>query len=78
MEPPSNASKQRSGKLSELERKKDKLEAKMKRLSPEHEREDKGEDDPSGPGSFLWGYKAQALVDDEHQVVVHAETSGTV
>lgn len=50
----------------------------MKRLSPEHEREDKGEDDPSGPGSFLWGYKAQALVDDEHQVVVHAETSGTV
>jgi hypothetical protein len=49
---PSKASKQWSGKLSELERKKEKLQAKVKRLLHEHEREDKGDDDPSGPGSF--------------------------
>ncbi len=49
---PSNASKQWSGKLSELERKKEKLEAKVKRLLEEHEGEDKGDDDPSGPGFF--------------------------
>ena len=131
---PSNASKQWSGKRSELERKKEKLEAKVKRLLKEHEREDKGDDDPSGPGSFpkrterdkqikriqrqaeriekwlreneakigsngkeitsnitdndsgqmitshgfIQGYNAQALVDDKHQVVVHAESFGTV
>ena len=131
---PSNASKQWSGKLSELERKKEKIEAKVKRLLHEHEREDKGDDDPSGPGSFggrasrekqikrlqkqaeriekwlkgaeakigkkgkeissnvtdndsgqmitshgyIQGYNSQALVDDKHQVVVHAETFGTV
>ena len=49
---PSNASKQWSGKLSKLERKKEKLEGKLKRLLKEHEREDRGDDDPSGPGSF--------------------------
>jgi transposase len=49
---PSNASKQWSGKLSKLERKKEKLEGKLKRLLEEHEREDRGDDDPSGPGSF--------------------------
>jgi hypothetical protein len=131
---PSNASKQWSGKLSELERKKEKLEAKVKRLLEEHEREDKGDDDSSGPGSFpkridrdkqikriqrqaeriekwlkeneakigsngkeitsnitdndsgqmitshgfIQGYNGQALVDDKYQVVVHAETFGTV
>ena len=131
---PSNASKQWSGKLSELERKKEKLEAKVKRLLREHEQEDKGDDDPSGPGSFggrasreeqikrlqkqaerilkwlkgaeakigkndkeissnitdndsgqmitshgyIQGYNGQALVDDKHQVVVHAEAFGTV
>ena len=42
---PSNASKQWSGKRSELERKKEKLEAKVKQLLHEHEREDKGDDD---------------------------------
>jgi transposase len=49
---PGNASKQWSGKLSELERKKEKLEGKLKRLLEEHEREDRGDDDPSGPGFF--------------------------
>ena len=49
---PSNASKQWSGKLSTLQRKKEKLEGKLKQLLEEHEREDRGDDDPSGPGSF--------------------------
>ena len=49
---PSNASKEWSGKLSTLQRKKEKLEGKLKRLLEEHEREDRGDDDPSGPGSF--------------------------
>jgi transposase len=131
---PSNASKEWSGKLSGLERKKEKIEAKVKRLLKEHEREDKGDDEPKGPGSFssktkrdkqirrlqkqakriknwlseneakigmkgeditsnitdndsgqmitshgfIQGYNGQALVDDKHQVVVHAETFGTV
>jgi transposase len=131
---PSNASKEWSGTHGELHRKKEKLEAKVKRLLEEHEQEDKGDDDPSGPGSFrdrasregqierlqkqaeriekwlsenekkygtngkeitcnitdndsgqmitshgfVQGYNGQALVDDKHQVVVHAETFGTV
>jgi hypothetical protein len=49
---PANASKEWSGKLSKLERKKEKLEGKLKRLLDEHEREDRGDDDPSGPGSL--------------------------
>ena len=49
---PSNASKQWSGTHAKLQRKKERLEAKVKRLLQEHEREDKGDDDPSGPGSF--------------------------
>jgi transposase len=49
---PSNASKEWSGKLSKLERKKEKLEGKLKRLLEEHEREDRGDDDPPGPGSL--------------------------
>ncbi|MBE9523162.1 MAG: IS1182 family transposase [Proteobacteria bacterium] len=49
---PSNASKEWSGKLSKLQRKKEKLEGKLKRLLEEHEREDRGDDDPSGSGSF--------------------------
>jgi transposase/IS5 family transposase len=48
----SNASKQWSGTHPELQRKKEKLEAKVKRLLEEHEQEDKRDDDPSGPGSF--------------------------
>ncbi len=131
---PGNASKEWSGTLSELQRKKDRLEAKVKQLLEEHEREDKGEDDPPGPGSFrgresrerqierlhkqaeriekwlsendkkigtngkeitsnitdndsakmitshgyIQGYNGQALIDDKHQVVVHAEAFGTV
>jgi len=131
---PSNASKEWSGKLSELERKKEKLQGKLKRLLKEHEQEDKGDDEPSGSGlfsrrtnrdkqikriqkqakrlkkwlqqneakigrkgkeitsnitdndsgqmitshGFIQGYNAQALVDDKHQVVVHAEAFGTV
>jgi transposase len=49
---PSNASKEWSGTRSTLERKKEKLEGKLKRLLEEHEREDRGDDDPSGPGSL--------------------------
>jgi transposase len=131
---PSNASKQWSGTHGQLQRKKDKLEAKVKRLLEEHEKEDKGDGDPPGPGSFrgkasrerqikrlqkqaeriekwlgendkkigsngkeitsnitdndsgqmitshgfIQGYNGQALVDDKHQVVVHAEAFGTV
>ena len=130
----SNASKEWSGSHAELQRKKDRLEAKVKQLLEEHEGEDKGDDDPSRPGSFrgsasrerqikrlhkqaeriekwlkeneakigsngkeissnitdndsgqmitshgfIQGYNGQALVDDKHQVVVHAEAFGTV
>ena len=131
---PSNASMQWSGTHCRLQRKKDRIEAKVKHLLQEHELEDKGDDDPKGPGSFrttrsrekqvkrlqkqaeriekwlsenekkygkngkeitsnitdndsakmitshgyIQGYNAQALVDDKHQVVVHAEAFGTV
>ena len=49
---PSNASKEWSGTHSQLRMKKDRLEAKVRRLLEEHEQEDKGDDDPSGSGSF--------------------------
>jgi hypothetical protein len=131
---PSNASMKWSGTHSKLQRKKEKIEVKVKQLLDEHEWEDKGDDDPQGPGSFrgrasrekqikrlqkqakriekwlsenekkygtngkeitsnitdnesakmitshgyIQGYNAQALVDDKHQVVVHAEAFGTV
>ncbi len=131
---PSNASMEWSGTHSQLQRKKERLEAKVKQLLEEHEREDKGDDDPPGPGSFrgrasrerqikrlqkqaeriekwlsenekkngtngkeitsnitdndsakmitshgyIQGYNGQALIDDKHQVVVHAEAFGTV
>jgi transposase len=130
----SNASMAWSGTHSQLLQKKERLEAKVKQLLEEHEREDKGDDDPSGPGSFregasrekqikrlqkqaeriekwlrendkkigtngkeitsnvtdndsakmitshgyIQGYNGQALIDDKHQVVVHAEAFGTV
>ena len=131
---PSNASMRWSGTHSKLQRKKERIEAKVKQLVEEHEREDKGDDEPSGPGAFrermsrerqlkrlhkqaeriekwlsenekkygkkgkeitsnitdnesakmitshgyIQGYNGQALVDDKHQVVVHAEAFGTV
>jgi len=131
---PSNASMDWSGTQAKLQRKKEKIEASVKRLLDEHERQDKGDDEPSGPGSFrasrsrekqierlhkqaeriekwlnenekkigkqgkeitsnitdndsgqmitsqgyIQGYNAQALVDDKHQVVIHAEAFGTV
>jgi transposase len=130
----SNASMEWSGTHSQLQMKKDRLEAKVKQLLEEHEREDKGDDGPPGPGSFrgrasrerqierllkqaeriekwlreneekygkkgkeitsnitdndsakmitshgyIQGYNGQALIDDKHQVVVHAEAFGTV
>jgi transposase len=49
---PSNASKEWSGTHCKLQRKKERIEAKVKRLLKEHEREDKGDDEPPGPGSF--------------------------
>jgi len=48
----SNASMQWSGTHSKLQRKKERLEGKVKQLLQEHEREDKGDDDPPGAGSF--------------------------
>jgi transposase len=131
---PGNASKEWSGTHSQLQMKKDRLEAKVKQLLEEHEREDEEDDDSSGPGSFrdrtsrerqikrlqkqaeriekwlsenakkiganrkeitsnitdndsakmitshgyIQGYNGQALIDDKHQVVVHAKAFGTV
>jgi len=49
---PSNASMQWSGTHSKLERKKERIEVKVKQLLKEHEREDNGDDEPPGPGSF--------------------------
>src|SRR5512137_1853452 len=47
---PSNASKEWSGTRSELQRKKERLEAKVRELLKEHVQEDNREDPPSGPG----------------------------
>jgi transposase len=47
---PSNASKEWSGTRSELHRKKERLEAKVKELLKEHVQEDNRDDPPSGPG----------------------------
>jgi transposase len=47
---PSNASKEWSGTRSELHRKKERLEAKVKELLKEHVKEDNRDDPPSGPG----------------------------
>ena len=48
----SNASMAWSGTHSQLLQKKERLEGKVKQLLEEHERQDKGDDDPSGSGSF--------------------------
>ncbi|MGO9175466.1 MAG: IS1182 family transposase [Desulfobaccales bacterium] len=47
---PSNASKEWSGTRSELHRKKERIEAKVKELLTEHVQEDNRDDPPSGPG----------------------------
>ena len=47
---PSNASKEWSGTRSELQRKKERIEAKVKELLAEHVQEDNRDDPPSGPG----------------------------
>jgi transposase len=47
---PSNASKEWSGTRSELQRKKERIEAKVKELLKEHVQEDNRDDPPSGPG----------------------------
>jgi transposase len=47
---PSNASKEWSGTRSELHRKKERLEAKVKELLAKHVQEDNRDDPPSGPG----------------------------
>jgi transposase len=47
---PSNASKEWSGTRSELHRKKERLEAKVKELLAEHVQEDNRDEPPSGPG----------------------------
>jgi transposase len=47
---PSNASKEWSGTKSELQRKKERLEAKVQELLKEHVQEDNKDDPPSGPG----------------------------
>ena len=46
---PSNASKEWSGTRSEIQRKKERLEAKVKELLAEHVQEDQGDDNPPGP-----------------------------
>jgi transposase len=47
---PSNASKEWSGTRSELQRKKERFEAKVRELLAEHVQEDNRDDPPSGPG----------------------------
>jgi len=47
---PSNASKEWSGTRSELQRKKERLEAKVRELLAEHLQEDNRDDPPAGPG----------------------------
>jgi len=47
---PSNASKEWSGTRSEMQRKKERLEAKVRELLAEHAQEDNRDDPPSGPG----------------------------
>jgi len=47
---PSNASKEWSGTRAELQRKKERIEAKVKELLAEHVQEDNRDDPPSGPG----------------------------
>lgn len=47
---PSNASKEWSGTRSEIQRKKERLETKVKELLEEHVQEDNRDDPPSGPG----------------------------
>jgi transposase len=126
---PSNASKEWSGTRSELQRKKERLEARVNEILAEHLQEDDRGDLPSGPGGgrdrkrqvqrlqkqveriekwlkdndskygttgreissnltdnesakmktshgVIQGYNSQAMIDDKHQVVLHAEAFG--
>jgi transposase len=126
---PSNASKEWSGTRSELQRKQERLEAKVRELLAEHVQEDNRDDPPSGPGGgsdrerqvqrlqkqaqrigewlkdsdpkygitgkeissnltnndsakmktahgVIQGYNSQALIDGEHQVIIHGEAFG--
>jgi transposase len=56
---PSNASKEWSGKHSDLNRKKEKIEKKVERLLKEQEEADKGDDDQGGGSSGLSNRKRQ-------------------
>ena len=123
-----NASKDNSGRISELNNKKDKIQQKVKRLLEDQIDADKDDDDDFGAGSkreqqidklqkqaeriekwlkdheakigsngrelksnltdndsalmytaqgSIQGYNGQALVDDKHQIIVHAEAFGS-
>jgi transposase len=58
---PSNASKEWSGTKSELQRKKERLEAKVQELLKEHVQEDNKDDPPSGPGDGDRALQVQRL-----------------
>jgi transposase len=127
---PSNASKEWSGTIAELRKKKDKIETKVAQFLEEQMETDRRQDDPPGPRASgtsqqqqveklqrkaeliaTWlaenqpkrgaagrenqsnitdndsakmmtshgavqGYNSQALIDDKHQVIVHAEAFG--
>ena len=72
---PSNASKQWSGTHAKLHRKKEALEGKLRQLLEEHERKDKGDDDPPGPGSLArfewtgrrWSQSAKLRIEQPRQ-----------
>ena len=125
---PSNASKECSGRISELQKKKDKIQKKVKRLLKDQIDADKDDDDDIRPpstrqrqidklkkqadriekwlknnnakissngrelksnltdndsalmltsGGTIQGYNGQALVDDQHQIIVHGQAFGS-
>ena len=125
---PANASKDNSGRISEIKNKRDKIQQKVKRLLKNQIKADKDDDDDFGgpsarqrqidrlkkqadriekwlkendaklssngrelksnltdndsalmltSGGTIQGYNGQALVDDKHQIIVHAEAFGS-